>query len=453
MIQPRPPLNKNKRDRMGSNTRYLKNALALVALACLGIVVGLLLVEALLHFVPIDRLDSWVEGSTRRQLYRLDPRIGWALQPNARTTHITRDDEVIQVETNSKGLRDDEHEYEKPAQVYRILILGDSFAEALDVPHVESFPYLVEQCLSQHLQTEVEIINGGVAGYGTAEQYLFYTYEGNKYNPDLVLLVAYPGNDLHDLARNDEHRLIRGFGGYRFSLDGDQLSQTWISWEEPYNEQLSPLQQVLRRYSRLYRIVNHPESKIKWQLDEWRQGARNQSQPNAVQNSEARRPIPWDMYSHVQDFPNNPIAPPQLKEVWSLFQVVVRQLETAVKADEGDFAVVIIPTEYQVHPTIREQTISNFSNIYEGTDSFEREWDISEPNLTMLTYLEGQAIQTLDLLPYFQAHDEAGGGLIYFDGGIPQHLNRDGQRLMSDIMCDWLIRNESIPLPRAPNDG
>ncbi|MBA3965437.1 MAG: hypothetical protein H0X47_06640 [Nitrospirales bacterium] len=49
---------------------------------------------------------------------------------------------------NSHGFRDYERTYEKPKDTFRILIFGDSYVEALQVPLEESFPALLEQKLN-----------------------------------------------------------------------------------------------------------------------------------------------------------------------------------------------------------------------------------------------------------------------------------------------------------------
>jgi len=45
-----------------------------------------------------------------------------------------------------------------------------------------------------------EVINAGVGGYGTDQEFLFLTREGWKYKPDLVVVVFNISNDVHDNA-------------------------------------------------------------------------------------------------------------------------------------------------------------------------------------------------------------------------------------------------------------
>lgn len=429
----------------GDSTMKKFNALLTwLGLVCLGIAAGLIVMELALRLIPRQQLDAMMEKSTRLQLYQFDPEIGWRLRPDAHYVHTTREDVPIQVETNSLGLRDEEHLYRKPSGLYRILILGDSFTEALDVTLKESFPFRLEQCLNQKLATPIEVINGGVSGYGPIEQYLFYMDEGIKYQPDLVLLATYVGNDLNDLDSAADSRATRAFGGYRVTLaENGRLVWHWQNWENGYGAPISPVQLFLRQHSRLYRLLAHPESKIYGQYAELVEKLRHRLRPEAPEPA----PPPWYVYRHYQHFADNPLVPAKMQQIWAIFQALIAQLHARVNTADSQMAAVIIPTEYQVYPDILEATLEDFAASYQ-IQSISSHWDIDEPDRTLMSYFESQQIPALDLLPYFREHDRLGGSSLYFEGDFPQHLNRDGQKLTGDVLCDWLVRNEAIKLPR-----
>ena len=100
------------------------------------------------------------------------------------------------VKFNSKGLRDYEHDYNKGKNAFRILILGDSFPEALQVNLNETFAKVLEQKLNRGYK-RYEVIDAGIGGYGTENELLFFETEGIKYNPDFVIL-AFALNDVDD---------------------------------------------------------------------------------------------------------------------------------------------------------------------------------------------------------------------------------------------------------------
>jgi hypothetical protein len=427
-----------------------KRLLGQIGLGLLGIIVALMLIEVGLRLFPPDQLNSMVERTSQRlQLYRLDPLIGWVLKSNAQSVHTTREDLVIPIETNSLGLRDNEHAYQKPDGTFRILVIGDSFTEAIDVYLEESFPFIVEQCLKQHLAQPVEVISGGVSGYNTGDEYLFYKNEGVKYSPDLVVLALYIGNDFSGLERTTEERMVTGFGGFRFRLKNGELNQTWISWESPQDGQTSALELVLRRNSLLYRVLAHPESKIYWFFRDLKDNLAPLVQ-SGMDKGDNR--LNWKYYFHASEFYNSPDIPSQTKEIWAVFQAVVSQLKQEVEANEAQLVTAVIPTDYQVSKRARERVTGNILAMhYDEVEAMD--WRLDEPNLSILQAMKQQQIPTLDLLPYLLAHEEAGGAPLYFDGFGDEHFNRGGHKLMVDVMCDWLVQNEAIRLPRSVVDG
>ncbi|HXO30408.1 MAG TPA: GDSL-type esterase/lipase family protein [Thermoanaerobaculia bacterium] len=92
--------------------------------------------------------------------------------------------------SNSLGFRDREHAVAKPANVYRIVVLGDSIAAGLHVERNEDvFPPILERLLVQD-GLRAEVINLAVSGYNTQQEVEMLREKGLQYHPDLVV-VAY----------------------------------------------------------------------------------------------------------------------------------------------------------------------------------------------------------------------------------------------------------------------
>jgi lysophospholipase L1-like esterase len=102
-------------------------------------------------------------------------------------------------ENVSDGLEllDQDYPYEKPAGTFRILVIGDSFVEGLQVGQEENFPGRLEALLNETASQPIEVINAGVSHYGTDNALLFLENEGLRYQPDLVIYAFYP-NDVAD---------------------------------------------------------------------------------------------------------------------------------------------------------------------------------------------------------------------------------------------------------------
>ena len=149
---------------------------------------GMIAVAAELYLrrtVPID----WT------QEYRVPhPILGWTLQPGARyTTYVP---EPIRVVYNSRGWREHEHS-RQTGWMPRIAVLGDSFIEAYSVKLDDAFSSRLER-LAAKSGWNAEVLNFGVGGYGTLQEYLAFTEIVRHYEPRLVLLGFHLANDVRN---------------------------------------------------------------------------------------------------------------------------------------------------------------------------------------------------------------------------------------------------------------
>jgi hypothetical protein len=133
------------------------------------------------------------EGGTERSLsYRHDAELGWAPIPNS--SSVVTEARTIHAQHNSLGLRDVEFGSDtRPA----ILFLGDSFVWGLDAEAPERFTDLLRARISSH-----QIINAGVSGYGTDQEYLLLQRLWPKLKPAVVVLIFCTLNDRLDNGTN-----------------------------------------------------------------------------------------------------------------------------------------------------------------------------------------------------------------------------------------------------------
>src|SRR5262245_15424435 len=110
----------------------------------------------------------------------LDDRLGWRHAQNVSKTCTNEDSEYVPVRQNANGHRGRYYGLVKPTGKYRILVLGDSFTEGVQVKEEELFSARLEK-----LDDELEVMNAGVGGYGTVQEYLYLTKEGLRFHPDL----------------------------------------------------------------------------------------------------------------------------------------------------------------------------------------------------------------------------------------------------------------------------
>lgn len=95
---------------------------------------------------------------------------------------------------NSWGMKDRERSLEKPPSVrFRTLFVGDSFLEGMFA--YPPLPQVVEQNWAAAGLQDMEAINFGVSATGPVQYYFRILKVGLKLNPDVIVLMFYPGND------------------------------------------------------------------------------------------------------------------------------------------------------------------------------------------------------------------------------------------------------------------
>jgi hypothetical protein len=142
-----------------------------------------------------------VEFAVRAALdvYRCDERMGWTFQSDRTGFKLNRPTRSINtVRLNRHGFRGPDRDLDKPRDVYRTLILGDSFTAGLHIAEEDSYPARLEASLNAKSAAgkRFEIINTGVPGYSTAQELALFREIGWRHQPDFVVLAVYLGNDI-----------------------------------------------------------------------------------------------------------------------------------------------------------------------------------------------------------------------------------------------------------------
>ena len=102
--------------------------------------------------------------------------------------------------TNRFGFNDRDYMLDKPDGTFRILIVSDSFgwAGGRDGNYTE----ILERLLVEHYgEGRIEVINSGYPMTDTGEQLAMLRKFGLQYDPDLVILGFFVGNDFVDARR------------------------------------------------------------------------------------------------------------------------------------------------------------------------------------------------------------------------------------------------------------
>jgi hypothetical protein len=225
---------------MSTSSSWIKNAVVAAA----SVAVTVVLAEGALRLAGFSYPNFWVP----------DPLTGSALRPGIEGWQ--RDEGQAYVRISKQGLRDREHPLAKPGGTYRIAVLGDSYAEAMQVDMARAFwallPKKLESCGFAGGR-RIETVNFGVSGYGTGHELLTLRERVWPYSPDMVLLAFFPGNDV----RNNSQALEGEKGRAYFSLkDGKLFLDTAFRDDPEFKEkQRIATHRAALQESRLYQLL------------------------------------------------------------------------------------------------------------------------------------------------------------------------------------------------------
>ena len=127
------------------------------------------------------------------------PDFGWTEKTDFRDYKWMDDQKPVLIEFNKIGYRDIDHIVTKPPKTRRVVVLGDSFSEAVQVNISETYWWRMSSVLnSRHTNYRWETLNFGVGSYGTTQEYLTLCMKALDYRPDLIILQMFPLNDICD---------------------------------------------------------------------------------------------------------------------------------------------------------------------------------------------------------------------------------------------------------------
>ena len=128
-------------------------------------------------------------GVGEQEYLRVDPVLGFVPMENK---HVTwRKEGCGHIQFNSQGRNDIERPFAKPANTYRIAIIGDSFVESLQVERKDNFCSLMEKELNEKYGSagkHIEVLNFGCSANSLGQFYKKLNTQVFAYQPDAVMI-------------------------------------------------------------------------------------------------------------------------------------------------------------------------------------------------------------------------------------------------------------------------
>lgn len=381
-----------------------------ILLIMFGLSIGVLLAEIGLRFAnysyPVFHL--------------YDEHIGPVPRPNAKGWYRKEGKAYIQI--NSDGLRDREHTIAKPTNTLRIAVLGDSYAEALQVPMEKTFWSVMEHELSNCQSPDgrkVEVINFGVNNYGTASELLMLRYRVWKYNPDIVILAVTTGNDIRNNLRTLEKT---DYIPYFYYYNGELVLDKSFCKSKAYRERVGWKENIrkISNYSRVLQLLRNVSHKY----------------------SEGAQPIQQQNQNEIGLDDNIYIDPPPDSEwelAWQITEGLITLMYREVLEKGAKFLVVTLSNSIQVNPDPSARKI--FMKRLNLTDLFY-------PDLRINALAERVGFDVLILAPKLQLYAEENHVCVHgFENAVPcgGHWNINGHniagKLMAQKLCEIIDRD------------
>lgn len=356
-------------------------ALAVSTLLALGLA-EIVVRAALPQQLILLRPDIWQPVDT----------LGWELRRDVRTTINTGEGEVP-VRTDRDGFRVGEAgRVEAPR---RLLVVGDSYLEALQMDYEQSLPGRLQDSLPARLGAPIAVRLAASGGWDPSHYLLATRKHLGRVRPSAVLVGVFLGNDIID--RHVDHWAPReAIVRNRFRRPRSMAPREWV------RAFLLPVNDFLETRSHLYVLVRGRLSGLRMRMG---------LAPQAG--------IPRHYYRADSS-----------SAAWDVTAGVLARLDAAAREAGAPTLFVLIPASYQIDSTVFARWLES-ARIAPGLLA------IDQPNRLLAAAMRARGLEVVDPLPDLRA--AAGRGQRVF-GTVDTHLNAAGHGVVSQRVLPEVSR-------------
>lgn len=357
--------------------RRLLFAFASVGLLLLSGIAAVLLAEVVVRLAAPQQLiqirpDLWMPADTIG--WRLRSDISGTINTGERTVRITSDRDGYRVGSAGR----------KEAST-RVLLLGDSFVEAVQVEYEQTFGHLIESDLERRLGRPVAVRNAGVGGW-SPDQYLLRARQLlARESFDLVLVAIFTGNDAIREARDHypprpatQRRHLR----WPRSLSPREVIDAW----------LAPVNDALEVRSHFFILVKNQLAGLRMKLG-----------------------------MTADYFPGEFLRAQAASERWVVTGRVAASIGALADSAGSHVVFVLVPDRLAVYDTDLRRYAAGF-----GIDSSAI--DLDQPTRLLGEQLRSHGLRVIDPLQAFRQSARSGPRLY---GTVDPHFSPHGHALLA----------------------
>lgn len=365
-----------------------------------GVMLGLLFAEFTVRFLEkqkIIELDEQIISDTRI----FSSSLGYINKPYSSRTH-TLGEYKTTWNINKLGFRDFEYSLKKLPDSKRILVLGDSMVFGMGVESSQSFPKILETKINQSSQSSrlTEVLNMGILGYGPLEYKNLYLGLGKKFNPNLIVVGFFLGNDSLDslwVDLNKRYIFLKALPDELIPYDNNQwlkeYSKLWIF--------------LLQKYYSWVETQNIDTLKLVFNND-----------------------VKGQMLRQVQIEPTNYY----MKKSWKITNDALNKLAFEANKNKAKLVILILPTKEQIIPDEWIKVKKSGHNV-DG-----RLYSDSGSRKEILKLCEINSWNCLDLQDLMRAQENP--KMLFLDDDF--HLSREGNEFVSGTLLNYLSQKNLL---------
>ena len=357
--------------------------------------------------------------------YHLDRELGYTLRPNAEGWNVKEHERFVRI--SSQGMRDRVHDTERPADVIRIAVIGDSLTEAKQVDAEAAYWAVMERELNRRVAgrpQKVEVLNFGVAGYGLAQDYLVIRDRIWQYDPQVVLLSGTMGAFIMHSIRKFGSRSDEGPVPFFEVRDGNLVLDEATAKERTHFVPTSHMRDLFANAmneSRLLALTNAALRKLS-------------AETTVLAGKQA---TPADGKDNLDEALRGP-ATPDLAAAWNVSEQLISECRSAAEQHHAEFWLITLDMPEQVDPEAANRS------------AFEHRLGISDVFLAdrlMAQFAERQGIRHAALAPKMLAFSEAHNMVLHGFSNTPRnsgHWNELGHRVAGKLIAQELFNCSAV---------
>jgi hypothetical protein len=355
-----------------------------LALLAVGIVLALGVGEGLVRWLRPQELRHSVN------LYQPADSLGWVQRPGL-DVRINSGEGPVRIITDRDGYRvgtDGRVEADT-----RVLLIGDSFLQAIEVAYESSLAGLLQADLPVRLRRPVAVRDGGVSGYTPSHYRLAAGRAFARETFDAMLVAVYSGNDI----------VPARVASYEPSVRSPPLRprrpRSWTPRE--FNRSVTmPLMLRALRHSHLAVLAWNGTELLRTRL-----GMQEYQFPTTMLMSHAEGPE-WDVTADL-----------------------CAEIAAVGTRHGASVLFVVIPQYFQMAPELAAAHAR--ANALDAADV-----DADQPNTRLAERMRARGLTVLDALGPMRASWREGGSAY---GRINRHLGPAGHAALRDLVEPWLV--------------